>query len=145
MSKFPWRKKGDEPALEELLDELPPSSDRGDEADVAVPLNEEEELLDQYVNSESPSDGALDTEPVVDSADDVTEPDLSLEIDSDKAEDTSESDDASDDVMSIFDDEVEQDEDMAALSRGLDDVDATQLLEQARSTNRGLTSRGRAG
>ena len=144
MRKFPWRKKDDEPALEDLLDELPPSSDRGDEGDVAVPLNEEEELLDQYVNSESSVDGDIDTEPRIDGTDGVVEPDLSLEFDSDKAEDTSDSDDVSDDVMSIFDDEVEQDEDMAALSRGLEEVDVMELLEQARSTDRRLASRGRA-
>ena len=136
MSKFPWRKKDDEPALEDLLDELPPSLDRGDEADVAVPLNEEEELLDQYVASESLSDGSVDTESVVDAPDGVTVPDLSIDIDPDEAEDASESEDVSDDVMSIFDDEVEQDEDMAALSRGLDEVDVVELLEQARSIDR---------
>jgi len=145
MRKFPWRKKDDEPALEDLLDELPPSPDRGDEADVAVPLNEEEELLDQYVASESLPDGGIDTESRIAGPDGVREPELSLEIDPDEAEVASESDDASDDVMSIFDDEVEQDEDMAALSRGLDEVDVMELLEQARSTDRRLASRGRAG
>ena len=141
MSLFPRRKKGDEPALEELLDEMPSDSDRSGEADVAVPLNDEEELLDQYVNSESTVDGALDTEPGADGPDGVTVPDLSLEIDPDEAEDASVSDDVPDDVMSIFDDEEEQDEDMVALSRGLDEVDVTQLLEQARTLNRRLVSR----
>jgi hypothetical protein len=83
----------------------------------------------------------IDTESVVDSPDDDPVPDLSLEIDPDEAEDASESDDVTDDVMSIFEDEVEEDEDMAALSRGLDEVDATQLLGQARTVGRRLASR----
>lgn len=145
MSVLPWGKKGAEPALEDLLDELPPSLDSSDEDEMAVPLNEEEELLDQYVNSESSDDGALDTELGVDGQDDITEPDLSFEIDSDEADDSSDSDDVSDDVMSIFEDEVEQDEDMVALSRGLEEVDARELLEQARTINRRLADRIRAG
>ena len=118
MSPLPWRKKSDEPALDDLLDELQPSLDRGDEGDGAVRSNEEEELLDQYVSSESVGGGVIDTESGVDSPDDGSVPDLSLEIDPDEAEDASKSDDVTDDVMSIFEDEVEEDEDMAALSRG---------------------------
>ena len=141
MSPLPWRKKSDEPALDDLLDELQPSLDRGDEGDGAVRSNEEEELLDQYVSSESVAGGVIDTESGVDSPDDGSVPDLSLEIDPDEAEDASKSDDVTDDVMSIFEDEVEEDEDMAALSRGLDEVDVTQLLGQARTVGRRLASR----
>jgi hypothetical protein len=141
MSPLPWRKKSDEPALDDLLDELQPSLDRGDEGDGAVRSNEEEELLDQYVSSESVAGGVIDTESGVDSPDDGSAPDLSLEIDPDEAEDASKSDDVTDDVMSIFEDEVEEDEDLAALSRGLDEVDATQLLVQARSVGQRLASR----
>ena len=139
MSVFPWRNKGDEPALDDLLDgisdESPPSLDRTDEHPGAVRSNEEEELLDQYVMPETLIEGAIDTESAVDG------PDLSLEVDVDEAGDSAESDDVADEVMAIFDDEAEEDEDMAALSRGLEDVDATQLLEQVRSVGRSLASR----
>ena len=141
MSPLPWRKKGDEPALDALLDEMPSSPDRDDESDVAVPPNEEEELLDQYINAESLVGGVTDTAPEVDRPGDSPLLDLSLEIDLDEAEDASEPDDVSDDVMSIFEDEVEEDEDMAALSRGLEEVNVTELLEQARTVGRRLASR----
>ena len=140
MSPLPWRKKSDEPALDDLLDELPTSLDRGDEGDGVVPSNEEEELLDQYVNSESLVGGVTEPESDVDRPDDSPMPDLSLEIDLGEEEDASDSDDVVDDVMAIFEDEVEEDEDMAALSRGLEEVDATQLLEQARTVGRRLAS-----
>lgn len=145
MSPLPWRKKGNEPDLDDLLDELPPSLDRDDKAERAVASNEEEALLDQYVNSESLAVGMSDTESDVVEPDDRTAPDLSHLSDSDEEENASDSDDVADDVMSIFDDDVEQDEDLAALSRGLEEVDVTELLGQARSVGRKLASRGKPG
>ena len=145
MSPLPWNKKGNEPDLDDLLDELPPSLDRDDKAERAVASNEEEALLDQYVNSESLAVGMSDTESDVVEPDDRTAPDLSHLSDSDEEENASDSDDVADDVMSIFDDDVEQDEDLAALSRGLEEVDVTELLGQARSVGRELASRGKPG
>ena len=145
MSPLPWNKKGNEPDLDDLLDELPPSLDRDDKAERAVASNEEEALLDQYVNSESLAVGMSDTESDVVEPDDRTAPDLSHLSDSDEEENASDSDDVADDVMSIFDDDVEQDEDLAALSRGLEEVDVTELLGQARSVGRELASRGNPG
>jgi hypothetical protein len=145
MSLFPWRKKNDEPPLDDLLDDLlaesPQSSNSGDEDDAAVPSNEEEKLLDQYVNSELPADDVDDALPEIDDLDDVQLPDVFLDTDTDDDKTPSDPEDVSDDVMSIFEDEVEQDEDMAALSKWLEELDVTELLEQARSVSRTLAER----
>ena len=178
--KLPWKKNtdGDEPELDALLDSGPALGDSAfdDDADRS---SEEEDLLNQYLNSDIDSDeadtpsvgsipepsasmpvasetqelpvttpsGGSDDEPDNDDDDDDGSVGFQLPVSSDDEEDDDEEekvdddDDAlSDDVMSIFEEEEEVDEDLAALTQGLMEIDAAELLADARSIARKLAS-----
>ncbi|MDP6452616.1 MAG: hypothetical protein QF898_04845 [SAR202 cluster bacterium] len=179
--RLPWKKNddGDEPELDALLDSGPALGDSAfdDDADRS---SEEEDLLNQYLNSDTdsdepdmpsvgsmpepsasmpmasetqelpvttPSGGSDDEEDDDDDDDDDGSVGFQLPVSSDDEEDDSdddeddEDDDAlSDDVMSIFEEEEEVDEDLAALTQGLVEIDAAELLADARSIARKLAS-----
>ena len=97
------------------------------------PHNEEEALLSQYFDGDMAAT-LVDKQPS-----DEAEPAGAVDGDAEGE------DGDPDDLMSIFTSEEEQDEDLAAMTRDLEDVDAASLLTQLRDISAQLQSRVRPG
>lgn len=139
-----WKKKkDDDPDLEALLEEGDVSDALDSQEPISARPSDEEDLLDQYLNSDTqtPDSPAPSTDESQSDESQSTESpfvlDLSTEDNDTEAEDD-DSKDAADDVMSIFEVEDEEDEDMIALSKSLVDISAEEILTEARTVSRRL-------
>lgn len=167
MKWIPWNKdSNDEPELDALLEGDSPLGEVA--ANGIGSSSEEEDLMNQYLESagdaaevEAPSQvqsqddsresitptvsqtgedsqEADETDAAADVASEAFDDPLDLtDIDDD---DDAEGDDATDELMSIFEEGEEADDDLAALTQGLDDIDASELLAEARSVARKLSN-----
>ena len=169
MKKFlPWKKQNEneEPDIDAILEGGPALGELtfDDDADRS---SEEEDLLNQYLNSdndsddsETPSAGSFPASsagsPMASESqeapasvpsggsDDDTEDEAGsvgfqfpVDDDDNDDEDDEKSGDLAD-VMSIFEEDEEVDEDLTSLTQGLQDIDAAELLAEARSVARRL-------
>ena len=108
-------------------------------------LNSDNDSDDDMIPSETPNlaasvgSGGSDDDPDDGAGSVGFEMPPNLDEDEDEDEDDS-ADDQADDVMSIFEEEEEVDEDMTALSQWLVEIDAAELLAEARSVARKLAA-----